>query len=177
MQYALIRLSSFGALVSSAAKSARIFRYLGSDGPANRSSRSDRASNKLQGARGVHLMFGWLEHGIIRLHCSYKAEYRQSFGRAVGRLPDPIIRAREERVRLLASLRLLWEKCGSANAATDSLPTTNPSSSTWSEPFPPKLSGEAINQLRRTFTSSNPGRRMHAEQQNDGAGIKALTSW
>ena len=32
-----------------------------------------------------------------------------------------------------------------------------PRSSTWSEPFPPKLSGEAITQHRRQFESSYPG--------------------
>ena len=76
---------------------------------------------------------------------------------------SPIPSSGPERVRLLASLRLLWERCGSSNAVPGTLPSANPGSSTWSEPFPPKLSGEAINQLRRTFASSYPGEILDAD--------------
>ena len=76
---------------------------------------------------------------------------------------SPVPSSGPERVRLLASLRLLWERCGSTRAAVVSSTSTTPNSSTWSEPFPPKLSGEAINQLRRTFTSSYPGEILDAD--------------
>ena len=76
---------------------------------------------------------------------------------------SPIPSSGPERVRLLASLRLLWERCGSSNAVPGTLTSANPASSTWSEPFPPKLSGEAINQLRRTLASSYPGEILDAD--------------
>ena len=70
---------------------------------------------------------------------------------------SPIPSSGPERVRLLASFRLLWERCSSSSQVTGVAQPEAPRSSTWSEPFPPKLSGEAITQHRRQFESSYPG--------------------
>ena len=93
------------------------------------------------------------------------ATTRESIDKALEDLlaDSPMPSSGPERVRLLASFRLLWERCGSTQEVTGPPASAAPSSSTWSEPFPPKLSGEKVNELRRAFTSSYPGEILDAD--------------
>ena len=86
---------------------------------------------------------------------------------------SPLPGAGPERVRLMASFRLLWERCSGPQQPTAQ--ATVPKSSTWSEPFPPKLSGEAITQHRRAFESSYPGEVVDNDSM-PGARMMALAT-
>ncbi|CAE7469933.1 unnamed protein product, partial [Symbiodinium necroappetens] len=73
------------------------------------------------------------------------------------------------KLRLLSSLRLLFESCkkqssaAPANKRSDSSEEARSSAAGWTEQFPPKLSGEKVISLQKAFHSRYPGEVLDPE--------------
>ena len=73
------------------------------------------------------------------------------------------------KLRLLSSLRLLFESCkkqssaAPANKRPDSSEEARSSAAGWTEQFPPKLSGEKVISLQKAFHSRHPGEVLDPE--------------